>query len=428
MGTDHHTTPYTLPGEIKREDRQWHVLAVGSAMLTTAMLQTFAIEDILHGQSIVWIAADGSARTLLRYIPSELVNTVTFFSPGSPEDRRRPTAWNLLKDAPPDERFQVAEAVTAAFGSIYKHFWGPQSAMLLRTAVHAHLDLGGSTLLGCLEMLSNEAYRGRVRRHIRDESVRTWWDEFERWPNQQKQDAIAPLQNKLGALLSSWPLRNILCQTRSKLVVDEVFRGRSLIVELQRAHLGSAETARLFGSLLLYDLMRAGLQRGAPPRPECFVFINNAAAFAPDVIEELVMGAESPFSVALATTHLDRLDQSLEWALLSACGTMLASRSSYADAKKFHAHFGDLRMKEREFVDMEWNKLAVKPWAGRAHWDTFAVFPHEQFAQYGKAGAIIARSLDRYGTPRAKVERKLSAWRRHLAEASASPAPRRGMR
>jgi hypothetical protein len=423
MGTHHPTSPYTLPGGIQREDRQWNLLAVGSDMLTTAMLQTFAIEDILDGQSVVWIASDGSARTLLHYIPSDLVNSVTFFSPGSPEDRRRPMAWNLLKDTPPDERFQVAEAVTAAFGSIYKQFWGPQSAMLLRTAVHANLDLGGSTLAGCLEMLSNEAYRGRVRRHIKDKGVRDWWENFERWPPQQKQGAIAPLQNKLGALLSSWPLRNILCQTRNKLVIDEVFDGRSLIVELSRAHLGSAETVRLFGSLLLHDLMRAGLKHGTTARPVCFVFLNNAAAFAPDVIEELVVGADSPYTVALATTHLDRLDDDLERTLMNACGTMIASRSSYADAETFYKHFGDLRMKEREFADLEWNQLAIKPWAGRAHWDRFDTFPYHQFAPCNKAPSIIARSLDRYGEPRAKVERRLSAWRRHLADEAAQSLP-----
>ena len=294
-----------------------------------------------------------------------LVNNVVFFSPGSSDDRRRPFAWNLLKDTLPDERYQVAEAVTTAFGSIYKQFWGPQSAMLLRTAVHANLNFGGSTLLGCLAMLSNDAYRRQVRQRIKDQGVRAWWEEFERWPDQQKRNATAPLQNKLGALLSSWPLRNILCQTRNKLVVDDVFTGKILIVELIRAHLGSNEAVKLFGSLLLHDLMRAGLHQGSALQSKCLVYLNNAAAFAPEVIEELVVGSDSPFSVALATTHLDRLETSLERTLLSACGTMLASRSSYADAETFYKHFGELRMKEREFVGMAWNDLAVKPWAGR---------------------------------------------------------------
>jgi hypothetical protein len=423
MGDDNHTPAYTPPADISRDERCWNVLTVGRPILTTAILMTYALEDILDGHPVVWIASDGSARTLLEYLPGSLVNRVIFFSPGSPEDRERPIAWNPLQTTPPDARFHVAEAVTAAFGSIYKDFWGPQSAMLLQTAVHAHLDYGNSTLLGCLAMLSNDVYRARVRRHIKDKGVRQWWEDFERWPSQQKQASIAPLQNKLGTIRSSWPLRNIVGQAHNKLVLDEVFAGTILIVELKRAHLGSNEKVRLFGSLFLHDLLRAGLQHGAEPK--CFVYLSNAAAFAPDVIEEFVVGEDSPFSVALATTHLDRLEDRVERALLSACGTILASRSSYADAQTLYKHFGDLRMKEREFVDMRWNKLAVKSWAGSAYWDSFTRFPHEQFPQYGKAQSIIARSLDRYGTPRAKVERRIAHWTRGLAEKPPSPAPAR---
>jgi hypothetical protein len=158
MGDSEHTSAYIPPADLSREERLWNVLAVGRQLLTTSILMTFAIEDILAGRPVVWIASDDSARKLLAYIPGALVNDVIFVSPGSEEDRRRPIAWNPLKDTTPDERFQVAEAVTAAFGSIYKQFWGPQSAMLLQAAVHANLDLGGSTLLGCLAMLANDRY------------------------------------------------------------------------------------------------------------------------------------------------------------------------------------------------------------------------------------------------------------------------------
>jgi hypothetical protein len=267
-----------------------------------------------------------------------------------------------------------------------------------------------------------------VRRHIKDRGVRDWWDNFERWPPQQKQGAIAPLQNKLGTIRSSWPLRNILCQARTKLVLDDVFHGKILVVELKRAHLGSGEKVKLFGSLLLHDLMRAGLQRGTRGEPECYVYLNNAAAFAPDVLEEFVVAEGSPFSVALATTHLDRLEESLERALMNACGTLSASRRSYADAETFYKHFGDLRMKEREFADMGLNSLAVKTWSGQTYWDHFTRYPHDQFVQYGKARSIIARSLDRYGTPRAKVERRIARWMRGLAIAPTSPTPPRRKR
>ena len=66
-------------------------------LLTTSILMNYAIEDILAGRAVVWIASDGSARKLLEYIPGEWVNEVIFVSPGSTEDRRRPIAWNPLK-------------------------------------------------------------------------------------------------------------------------------------------------------------------------------------------------------------------------------------------------------------------------------------------------------------------------------------------
>ena len=59
---------------------------VGKQVLTTAMLMTFAIEDILDGQSVVWVGSDSSSRLLLQYVPGDRVNDVIFFSPGSQED------------------------------------------------------------------------------------------------------------------------------------------------------------------------------------------------------------------------------------------------------------------------------------------------------------------------------------------------------
>jgi hypothetical protein len=138
------------------------------------------------------------------------------------------------------------------------------------------------------------------------------------------------------------------------------------------------------------------------------------------------VGADLPFSISLATTHLDRLEHGLAQTLLGACGTILASRSSYTDAQTFYRYFGEITMKEREFAAMDWNELAVKPWTGRSYWSKFEVFPHAQFARFWKAESIIARSLNRYGTPRSKVERAIRTWyRRSLPEDKRSSSPRK---
>ena len=139
-GAEANRLAYIPPAGISLEERLWNVLVVGRELLTTSILMNYAIEDILAGR-VVWIASDGSARKLLEYIPGEWVNEVIFVSPGSTGIAGVPSPGTRSKTRR-DERFQVAEAVTAAFGSIYKQFWGPQSAMLLQAAVHANLDLG----------------------------------------------------------------------------------------------------------------------------------------------------------------------------------------------------------------------------------------------------------------------------------------------
>jgi hypothetical protein len=369
---------------------------------------TFALEDILCGLGVVWVGSEPSAETLLDYIPPERMDDVIFFAPGN--YTHRPLAWNQLRNVPPDERFKVAGAVTGAFGSIYKHFWGPQSDFLLRTAVQANLDLGDTTILGCLAMLSNSSYRHMVRQKIKDPLVLVWWNEYEKWSESKKRDATAPLQNKLGALLTNLPIRNIVGQVKNKLDVGAVLQGKILVVALEPKHLGSQEMVRLVGSLLLFELIQAGYIADARVDPNCFVYIEQAHTMAPDVLQELIGASISPFAVALATSHMDRLERSLERALMGSCGAIMASRSSYADAERFHEHFGSLKMKEREFVDLGAGQLAVKLPDGEPYWSELGLRPGEQFARYGKTRSIINRSLDRYGTPKAKVERTIRAW------------------
>ena len=407
MGNSY-TKKYTPPAGVERDDRSTHLLAVGANTLTTALLQTFAVEDILDGCGVLWITTDNSARDLLDFIPGEMVNNVVFFAPG--DFIHRPIAWNLLKNRLPDERFKVAEMVTNAFGSIYKDFWGPQSAFLLRTAIHANLDLGNTSLLGCLAMFNSDKYRAIARKQIKDPVVRAWWEEFERWPDHQKRSAVAPLQNKLGALLTNMPVRNMLGQARNKLEIAEALRGKIVVVEVQQKNLGGAEIVRLFGSLILYELMQSGFNHPFQNKPGCFVYINNGHAFSPDVLQELLGLSNAPFSIAMATSHLDRLNQGLQRTLMASCEAIIASRSSYADAERFHEHFGSLKMKEREFVGLAEGELAVKLSYGEPYWSSFNSLPHDLFHPYGKARSIINRSLNQHGTKRNKVEREIRAW------------------
>lgn len=60
-------------------------------------------------------------------------------------------------------------------------------------------------------MLSDEGYRDWVVRQVTDPFVRAFWtEEFANYDARFLREAIAPIQNKLGQLLLSPLLRNVL--------------------------------------------------------------------------------------------------------------------------------------------------------------------------------------------------------------------------
>ena len=78
-------------------------------------------------------------------------------------------------------------------------------------------------------------------------------------------EAIAPLQNKAGALLTNPVLRNVLGQARRRfdprVTMD---RGQILLANLSKGRLGEAESSVL-GALLVTSLHLAALSRASQP-------------------------------------------------------------------------------------------------------------------------------------------------------------------
>src|SRR5206468_286919 len=94
---------------------------------------------------------------------------------------------------------------------------------ILTNALRLLLDAPGSTLLGLPRLLSDAGYRKRLLAHVRDPMVANFWQrEFAEYSQRYASEAIAPVQNKVGTLLSPPVLRNILGQTRSTLDVRAI--------------------------------------------------------------------------------------------------------------------------------------------------------------------------------------------------------------
>jgi hypothetical protein len=267
-------------------------LVIGSSDKTALLLQ-YLSGDFDDG--LILIDPTGKlAEAAADIVPVQLTERTLYLDPS---DIEHPVGLNVLDGVHEDGRHQVAESICAYFEAMWPNGWGPRSGYILLNCLRLLLDTPGSTFLGIPKLLTDNSYRTQSLGHCLDPVVRKFWeDEFESWPEKFRLEAIAPLQNKLGALLTSPVLRNILGQQHSTFALD---RGHIIIANLERAKIGDA-TAFLLGSLLI--------TRGKGP-----IYINDLGFFASDYLATLL--PQDRFT--LACQYLDELPKKLQQAVLA---------------------------------------------------------------------------------------------------------------
>lgn len=223
-----------------------------------------------------------------------LTERVFYFDPA---DVLHPAGFNVLEGIAPDERHPLAENICAYFGAMWPDGWGARSNYILLNCLRLLLDMPGSTLLGIPKLLSDDDYRTRALDRCHDRYVTSFWkEEFEKqWDEKFRREAIAPLQNKIGALLTSPMLRNIIGQQKSTFSLGA---GKIVIANLDRNKLG-AQTSFLLGSLLI-------------ARSSGTVFINNLGFYGSDHLADLL--SQERFTVAVR--FLDDLPKKLQQIVL----------------------------------------------------------------------------------------------------------------
>jgi hypothetical protein len=103
------------------------------------------------------------------------------------------------------------------FKKIRAEFWGPRMEHILRNALLALLDQPEATLADVLRLLDDRDFRQRAAERVANAQVRRFWlREYESYPARFRIEAIAPIQNKVGAFLAHPILNQILTQEKRK--------------------------------------------------------------------------------------------------------------------------------------------------------------------------------------------------------------------
>ena len=126
----------------------------------------------------------------------------------------------------------------------------------------ALLEQPEATLADVLRLLDDRAFRRSATERVANVQVRNFWlREYESYTARFRIEAIAPIQNKVGAFLANPISNKILTHTQSSFDLRQVMdEGKLLLVNLAKGKVGEDITS-LIGALLVTKVGVAALNR-----------------------------------------------------------------------------------------------------------------------------------------------------------------------
>ena len=215
-------------------------------------------------------------------------------------------------------RASSARQIVACLKGIYGNSWGPRLEYILTNALRLLLDnqgqrnAAGETLLGLPRLLVDTRYRDALLRNCTDPWVVRYWDqEYSQYEKRFLQDAISPIQNKIGQVLMPPAIRHLLGQPTTTIDLSDIMNaGKVLIVNLAKGRLGE-EPAHLLGSLLISAFAQAAERRtnvGESARRDFTLYVDEFQNFATDSFATILSEARKSAFVARARPPIHLAD------------------------------------------------------------------------------------------------------------------------
>ncbi|MEM8496303.1 MAG: type IV secretion system DNA-binding domain-containing protein [Planctomycetota bacterium] len=412
-------SPFDAPVTIALSDRLRHLYLVGQTGTgKSTLISNLIVQDLHARHGVGLIDPHGDLATqLLAEIPPRRHEDVVWFDPG---DARHPPAFNLLGcllDAAGGNADLATSAIVAAFSSIWGNSWGPRLEYILANATRTLLEVDASpqpTLLALPRLLTDTLYRDRLVRRLHDPLLHQFWEnEFDAWDKRYRQEAIAPVLNKVGRLLQNRLLRNVLGQPRVRWQPRELMdEGGILLANLSIGRLG-ADASGLLSALLVSAFHLAAMGRAnvdASRRRPFFLYVDEfqhaaTASFSSILSESRKYG----LGLTLAHQYLAQADPRVLDAVFGNVGSLLTFRVGEIDAPQIAKAIGHYPPSHFSLLN---NHEAI----ARVLIDGQPTKP-ESLAMHrpirtgtGRPKRIIRRSRQRHGLPRPSIERNLRRW------------------
>src|SRR5438552_13238052 len=297
---------------IRQADRRAHMYLIGKTGTgKSTLLETLIAQDVRDGRGLALLDPHGDlAERVLAGVPTERQDDLIYFNV---PDVSRPLGFNPLERVAPGKRPLAASGVLEVFKKIWADTWGPRMEHILRNAVLAVRDQAEARLADVLRLLTDKAFRRSAMAHVASARVRDFWlREYESYPLRFRIEAIAPIQNKVGAFLADPVLNGILTQPKSAFDLRQVIdKGKIWLVNLAKGKIGE-NAAALLGALLVSQMGLAALSRADVPeekRRDFFVYLDEFQNFTTLRLAGMLSALRQyPAVLVLANQELQQYD------------------------------------------------------------------------------------------------------------------------
>ena len=360
---------------IKRADRRAHMYVIGKTGTgKSTLLETMIQQDMAAGDGLALFDPHGDlVETILNTVPESRKADLIYLNAPDPN---QPYGFNPVGNVATDKRPLAASGLLEVFKKIWADSWGPRMEHILRNAILALLDRPHSTLADMPRLFDDKAFRRSALFYCRNEQVRYFWlNEYEKYPARLKAEAIAPIQNKIGAFLANPILKRIVTEPRTKLNLRRILDGKQiLLVNLTKGKIGE-DTAGLLGALLVSRIALAALSRANQPEQERFDFYvyldefqNYTTLSMATMLSEL---RKYRTNLILAHQYMTQLDDRVRDAILGNAGTIICFRIGAEDADLMANEFAPY-VRSEELVNLPNYNILVKLIVNGAVWRPFS--------------------------------------------------------
>ena len=404
---------------IKRKDRRQHVYILGKSGTGKSVLMfNMVIQNIQNGEGVCVVDPHGElVEGILSAIPPHRMKDVVYFNPA---DTDYHIGFNVLELVDPKYKHLVASGLMGIFTKIWANAWSARMEYILNNTILALLDTPGTTLLGIPRMLVDKDYRQKIISNLKDPVIKAFWvHEYEAWQDKFRNEAIAPIQNKVGQFLSTSIIRNVVGQSKSTInIFDIMNEGKIFLVNVSKGRIGEDNSA-LLGGMLITKIQLASMERVRIPedeRKDFYLYVDEFQNFVTDSFAGILSEARK-YRLNLTVAHqytaqlVSDKSSAVRDAVFGNVGTIIVFRCGAEDAEFLEKEF-EPEFTPQDIVNMPNFKIYLKLMIDGVTSRPFSAktLPPMVRGDPKVEEEVIKSSRDLYCRPREIVESEINSW------------------